>query len=105
MKNIFDDVPKGQAEEQFLDLLKADKVRIERIVSCGQSSPAEGWYDQDEHEWVMVLKGSACIEFEDAQPKTLLSGDFINIPAGVKHKVAWTQADTETIWLAVFYTE
>jgi cupin 2 domain-containing protein len=30
-------------------------------------------------------------------------GDYINIPAHEKHRVAWTRPDEPTIWLAVFY--
>jgi cupin 2 domain-containing protein len=30
-------------------------------------------------------------------------GDYINIPAHEKHRVAWTSPDGPTIWLAVHY--
>jgi len=30
-------------------------------------------------------------------------GDYINIPAHTKHRVAWTTPDGPTIWLAVHY--
>ena len=32
--------------------------RLERIHSCQASSPAEGWYDQEDSEWVLVLQGT-----------------------------------------------
>ena len=33
--------------------------------SRGQSSPAQGWYDQDHDEWVVVLRGAAVIAYPD----------------------------------------
>ena len=55
IKNIFESLPEKIDKEIVEDLLKKDGVRIERILSRGQTSPESGWYDQDEHEWVMVL--------------------------------------------------
>ena len=43
----------------------AADVRIERIISHGHASPADFWYDQAQHEWVIVLKGAARLQFED----------------------------------------
>ncbi len=80
-----------------------DGIRIERIISKGHSSPQSGWYDQDKNEWVLLLKGEAVLLFADESSANLKSGDFINIPAHKKHKVEWTDPDTETIWLAVHY--
>lgn len=79
-------------------------VRIERIVSLGHTSPDGFWYDQDEHEWVIVLKGAATVRFEDAV-MTLEAGEFVNIPAHRKHRVEWTKPGEPTIWLAVFYKD
>ncbi|MFO0919698.1 MAG: hypothetical protein U0872_15475 [Planctomycetaceae bacterium] len=30
-------------------------------------------------------------------------GDFLNIPAGKKHRIDWTTPDQPTVWLAVHY--
>lgn len=103
MKNIFSSIPDHVEAEIFEDLLTHDNVRIERIISKGQSSPTQGWYDQKEHEWVIVLKGSAIIAFEDGREIKLLKGDFLTIPAHAKHRVKWTDPKCITIWLAVFY--
>ncbi|WP_228743135.1 cupin domain-containing protein [Marinobacter sp. F4218] len=89
--------------EVFEDLVHSSTVRIERIVSKGHSSPDKGWYDQDENEWVMVVEGKASLEFEDGSKSELSAGDYINIPAHLKHKVTWTDPDEITVWLAVFY--
>ena len=58
-ENIFVDLPEKAEQEQFLPLLAAPGVRVERIVSFGQASPPGFWYDQDESEWVILLAGSA----------------------------------------------
>ena len=101
--NIFDSLPKNLSSEVFENIVQSSSVRIERIISKGHRSPDEGWYDQDEHEWVMVLQGHAILEFEDGSTCDLSAGDHINIAAHVKHKVIWTDMNQLTIWLAVFY--
>ena len=105
MKNLFSSIPNTVENEIFEDLLKHDNVRIERILSKGQSSPVEGWYDQEEHEWVIVLDGCGVVSFEDGREMKLSKGDYLNIPAHVKHKVKWTDPDRITIWLAIFYKD
>ncbi len=102
-KNISADIPGNTSKEVFEDIVSADGVRIERIISNGHSSPDSGWYDQDENEWVMVIKGSARLVFEGDQEVLLCEGDYLNIPRHTKHKVAWTDPDNITVWLAVFY--
>lgn len=99
--NLFEHLPDARQAEQFEDILRLPGIRIERIVSCGQSSPEGYWYDQSEGEWVMVLQGQGVIEFDDGRLLTLNSGDGIHIPPHCPHRVAAT-TDT-TIWLAVFY--
>jgi cupin 2 domain-containing protein len=100
--NLFTNLPSNLPDEVSTTLLEADNVRIERIVSHGHSSPEGFWCDQDQHEWVVVLKGSARLRFEDALIE-MKPGDFVNITANKKHRVEWTTPDEPTIWLAVFY--
>jgi cupin 2 domain-containing protein len=38
---------------------------IERIVAQGQASPKGFWYDQDQHEFVVLLQGAARLRFEE----------------------------------------
>lgn len=102
-QNIFESLPVDVSKETFEDIVRTPNVRIERIVSKGHSSPAEGWYDQDENEWVIVLKGSGSILFDDGREVVLNKGDYIGIPAHAKHKVIRTDRDDVTVWLAVFY--
>jgi len=104
MDNIFSSLPENLDEEAFDELLRSENVRIERIVSLGHASPPEGWYDQSENEWVVVLEGSGSILFENGTKVTLEKGDCLDIPSRVRHKVTWTDPDKPTIWLAVFYT-
>ena len=101
--NIFEPIPSDMAAEVFEQLVRAENVRIERIISKGHTSPDCGWYEQDENEWVMIIDGNATIEFEDGPPVTLGKGDHLNIPANCKHKVTWSDPNHITIWLAVFY--
>ena len=103
MNNIFDTIPKNLDKEIVESLIESDRFRIERIISKGHASPDSGWYDQDENEWVILLKGEAILLFEDESSMTLIAGDFINIPAHKKHKVTWTAPNVETIWLAIHY--
>jgi cupin 2 domain-containing protein len=105
VKNLFSNIPTQLPEEMIEVLVRAERVRVERIVSKGHQSPAGFWYDQAEEEWVMVLKGKGRLEFEaDGRMVEMSAGDAIYIPAHVRHRVAWTSPDEETIWLAVFYS-
>lgn len=102
--NLLDDIPNDIPQEIFQDIVKTDSLRIERIISQGQSSPETGWYDQDENEWVLILQGNAKLLFEkDNQLVELGPGMYVDIKAGVRHKVQWTDPDKPTVWLAIFY--
>ena len=103
MGNIFDDIPDDLHNEVFESLVDNTNVRIERIISKGHTSPDTGWYDQDNDEWLIVLRGAAILSFVDKSSVNLKAGDHINISAHEKHRVSWTDPDTETIWLAIHY--
>lgn len=102
--NLFQNIPQ-QLPEEFAEILAAsDSVRIERIVSRGHCSPPGFWYDQAQHEWVLLLKGSASLRLAGQdEPVRLAPGDYVNIPAHVRHRVESTGAGEDTVWLAVFY--
>ncbi|OQW40060.1 MAG: cupin [Proteobacteria bacterium SG_bin4] len=100
LQNIFSAIPRDLSAEVFETLIESNSIKIERIVSKGQQSL---WYDQAQHEWVMVLKGQAVLSFDDQTSVQLGEGDFINIPSHKKHRVSWTDPDQETIWLAIHY--
>ena len=99
--NIFENIPKKLHDELFETILESENLKIEKIVSEGQIS--NEWYDQEENEWVILLQGNAHLEFEDKTVE-LQSGDYINIPAHVKHKVTYTSKNPKCVWLALFYS-
>jgi cupin 2 domain-containing protein len=102
--NMFDHLSRAAVDEQVTELVAADGIRIERIVSTGHASPPDFWYDQPWTEWVLVLSGSAGILFEgEPAPRPLKAGDYVLIPAGRHHRVEWTDASQPTVWLAVHY--
>ncbi len=104
--NLFAEVDHELAGELIQTLVANQLVRIERIVSTGQNSPVDFWYDQDESEWVAVLRGEAKLLFaDDLQPVHLRPGDHVNIPAHTRHRVDWTTTEEPTVWLAVFYRD
>ena len=104
VKNIFEGIPSNLPKEIFQELARSDSVKIERILSRGQATPEGEWYDQEQNEWVLVLKGSAGLIFEGSHEiLSLKVGDAINIPAHVRHRVAWTDTDETTLWLAIHY--
>ncbi len=101
--NLFSNIPVITMDELFEDVLVTDFTRVQRIISRGQSSPPGFWYDQPESELVVVIQGSGKLEFENGEMLELAVGDYVAIPAHRKHRVAWTDPNTETIWLAIFY--
>jgi cupin 2 domain-containing protein len=104
LANLFADAPCSLPDEEVIELLSAENVRIKRVVSTGQVSPPGRWYDQDGAEWVVVLTGSARLLFEgEDEPRLMKLGDFVSIPPHVRHRVEWTDPTVPTIWLAVHY--
>lgn len=101
--NVFAALPAALPDELFEELVAHRAVRIERILSKGHVSPEFGWYDQDEHEFVIVLRGRGRLEFDDGEEIALDAGGWIEIPAHRRHRVVWTDPDVVTVWLAVFY--
>ena len=99
-------IPAELPQELVEELLHRGWLRIERIVSCGHSSPEGFWYDQDEHEWVLLVSGAARLRFEEGGRQVALRpGQYLDIPAHLRHRVEWTAPEQHTVWLAVFYRE
>ena len=104
MKNLFADIPENLKEELLQTLLQTPCFHMEKIVSNGHCSPDGFWYDQDENEWVIVIEGSAAVQFAgDSEPVVLQRGSYLNIPAHKRHRVAWTDPNQKTVWLAIHY--
>jgi len=102
-KNLLTSLPDASAGEVVTSLVTREGMRIERIVSQGQGSPEGFWYDQAEHEFVLLLQGHAELEFEDGRTVTLRLGDWVEIEAHVRHRVRSTAPDEPTVWLVAFY--
>lgn len=103
-QNIFENIPKALPDEQIEQISGNGNVKIERIISRGHSTPEGYWYDQDQNEYVILLKGEAKIDIKNQEETiTLKPGDYLDIPAHVKHRVTLTSPREDTIWLTVFY--
>ncbi len=102
--NLYDDLPGALDEEAMTTLVGRGSMRLVRIVSAGQATPAGDWYDQGDWEWVVLLKGAAGLRFEgETEARALAPGDFVHIPAHARHRVEWTATDEPTVWLALHY--
>ena len=102
--NLFSEIPNGLRDEISETLLKTDCLTLERIVSSGQATPPGQWYDQETHEWVILLKGRAGLLFEgEGEIRILQPGDYVYIPAHHRHRVEWTDAGQTTVWLALHF--
>ncbi len=102
--NLFAGVPAQLDAELFDTLVEVEGLRLERIVSTGQATPVGEWFDQDRDEWVVLLDGAAEVLFEgEAGPRPLAPGDWLRIPAHVRHRVTRTDPDRPTVWLALHH--
>jgi cupin 2 domain-containing protein len=102
--NLLAALPRWVEAEQTTELVATESLRIECIVSTGQASPPGFWYDQPRAEWVLLVAGSAGLLFEgETEPRVLQAGDYLLIPAHRRHRVAWTDVEHPTVWLAVHF--
>ena len=103
MANLFENLPLQTEGEAFTELLSRTGIRIERIVSNGQSTPADAPFDQDHDEWVLLLSGSASLWVDQEGERDLCPGDHLLIPAHRLHRVTRTAGDEPTVWLALHF--
>jgi cupin 2 domain-containing protein len=102
--NLFTAPPDRLPHELVEVLVRSPGARLERIVSLGHATAPGEWYDQETHEWVVLLSGAARLRFEDeAEPRALRPGDWIDIRAHRRHRVEWTADGEPTVWLALHY--
>ena len=103
-KNLLKNIPRSLPEELIEVLCQSREMWVERIVSRGHASPDGFWYDQDDHEFLVLIKGRAGLKFEGRPDVVVLEpGDWITIKAHERHRVEWTVPDEDTVWLAVYY--
>lgn len=100
IENLLTKLPPARRAEAFTELLARPGIRVERIVSRGQSTPDDAPMVQDEDEWVLLLEGAAGLRIEDSSEVTLQAGDHVWIARGQRHWVTWTAKDRPTVWLA-----
>ncbi len=98
--NLLDNIPSTSKDEIFKTIVSNDNVKIERILSYGQTTPKDYWYDQDEDEFIYIVQGKAKIKYDDETIYTLNTNDSLYIQAHQKHQVIYTS--NPTVWLAIF---
>ena len=103
-QNLFSNIPESFPREIFDTLLENNRFKLERIISSGQPTPENDWYDQEKDEWVVLLKGKAGLRFEnESEVIELTPGDHLMIPAHKKHRLEWTDEKQKTVWLALHF--
>ena len=90
-------------KELFETLIEQKNLRIERIISTGQVTPPDQWYDQAQNEWIILLQGEAILSNEQGNKIRLKTGDYLLIEAHQKHRVEFTSVNPPCIWLAVHF--
>ena len=102
--NLLAPAPVASGQEIEEELCSGKDWRLMRISSNGARSPDGFWYQQREHEWLTLLKGSARMRLDDPEEWIELSvGDQLMLPAGRRHRVERTDADPGTVWLALYW--
>ena len=100
--NLFSNIPEEVPNEIFENLLLRPPLRVQKIISAGHSTPPGEWYESTTDEWVILISGGAKLFYEgDAKPRNMKPGDYVLIPAHLRHRVEWTHPDEKTIWLAL----
>ena len=90
--------------KEITEILATGKnLRIERIISTGQVTASDFWYDQTENEFVIILQGDAQLLIEGETEIHLKTGDYLLIPAHCRHQVTYTSTTPPCIWLTVFF--
>ena len=103
--NILENFPVDLSDEVFETLAQSQYCKIKRIVGLGHATPDGECYEQSQNEFVIVVQGAARLNFIDSgEMVDLTVGDYVSIPAGVKHRVVWSDSSEPTVWLAVYFT-
>lgn len=103
--SLLEGVCPAAGQETTQVLMEQNGLRLERIHSCQASSPEGFWYEQREHEWVLLLQGTAQLQFEDEPTaRQLCRGDSLWIEAGRRHRVVATDPEPGCVWVALFWS-
>ena len=121
--NIFDLKDLSVNEEIIKILFKNENVKIEKIISTGQTTD---WQESNKNEFVILVQGNAEIEYydnricENKNFKTnenimknlkntndmklqLGKGDIILIKKGERHRVSYTSKNPCCVWICIFF--
>jgi cupin 2 domain-containing protein len=90
-----------KGSESFETLLKSNSLLLEKILTHGELKSPGKWYDQEKDEWVMMVQGKATIEYDDGNRIEMKKGDYVIIPAHLKHRVIETSESPDCVWLAL----
>lgn len=100
--NFFENLSSIDPTQEFFETLAHfPGVRLERIVSHGQSSEV---YDQYWTEIVVIMSGEACLEIEGIAHH-LKTGDWRVLSPHVRHRVVWTSREPACVWCAIHLGE
>ena len=89
--------------EQLITLVQTPHLRLEQILSHGQPTAAGCWYDQATAEWVLLVRGTATLQFAAGESLALKAGDCLLLAAHVQHRVECCSEDA--LWLALHFSE
>lgn len=102
--NLFAALNPQPGSEQSQRLQTGEGWYLDLIGSNAYATPEGQWYDQETHEWVLLLRGSARIAFQDSEDGLdLSSGDHLHLPPHRLHRVVRTDPDPGTLWLALHW--
>lgn len=102
--NVFEALRAEPGQETSLRLHGGSNWCLDLIRSNAYCTPEEDWFDQETHEWVMVLQGSATLEYQDSIEGVDLSvGDHLHLQPHRLHRVVRTDPDPGTLWLALHW--
>jgi cupin 2 domain-containing protein len=105
--SLREDLPAEPQAQELVDILmERPGLRMERIVSTGQVTAEDEWYDQVWDEFVVLVSGAARVRIEgEEDDRVMQAGDWIVLPAHCRHRVTWTQSTPPTVWFAVHYED
>lgn len=95
--NIYEIKEPEIGKEAFVTLHQSSTLKIEAIRS--RLTIAGEKYDQEEDEWVILVRGSATIEIEGIN-HSLKEGDSLFLERHTRHQVLSTSDNA--LWIGVF---
>ncbi len=104
--NLLTNIPSHLPTELIEVLVQTPNIRIERIVSQGQTSSEGYCYDQATDEWVLLVQGAARLRFEgEDRLVEMRPGDYLHIPAHRRHRVEWTRRSRRLLGWRCFFSD